>query len=130
MTRQPPGFVAAAFLSATPSLYAQDVVATARWYEAQLNFKVELVPPESPHTAAIVWRNEVRLTIREDAAVEPPPGPVVYIGVKGIDELYAWLRNRVNVTRPLGVEPDGTRSFEIADPNDYVLAFVEEPDAA
>ncbi len=130
MTRQTPGFVTTAFLSATPCLYAQDVVATARWYEAQLSFKLEFVPPQPPHTAAIVWRNEVRLTIREDAAAEPPPGPVMYIGVKGIDELYAWLRSRVSVTRPLGVELDGTRSFEIADPNNYLVAFVEEPDAA
>jgi hypothetical protein len=118
------------FLSVTPALYADDVLSTADWYKTWLDFKVELCPPQPPHVAAILWRNEVRLTVREDVACEPPRAPIIYINVRGISELFERLRDRVTVCRSLSQELDGTSTFEIADPNGYVLAFIEEPDAA
>lgn len=111
-----------------PVLYASDVASTAGWYRSRLAFNVDFLS-ESPVDAALLWRDDIRIAVRLGDP-SPPQGAAIHVTVRGIDGLYAALKERVEVASALTRESDGTRVFEILDPNGYRLAFVEELEAA
>jgi len=50
----------------------------------------------------------------------------LYLRLRGVDDLYARVKDRVTLVWPLEEQDYGTREFGVRDPDGYTLAFAEE----
>jgi len=120
----------------TPNLVVSDVERSVTFYRDALGFVVETtVPDEAPYVFAIVRSGpvEVFLNAPEPAIAEYPAfrdRPIggtltLFIDVKGIEQSYDELKDRVPVVMPLETKWYGVTEFAIADPDGYLITFAE-----
>ena len=119
--------------SSAPCFPVADVDDTMRWYEQQLGFEVHPFPEKAPHAFCILVRDQVEIMLQRIEGYQKPDlykkraGGVwdTYIRMRGVNEFYESLRDKVEILRPLQKQPYGDSEFEVKDPNGYVLAFSE-----
>lgn len=122
--------------SAVPVLRVTDVTRTINWYREMLGFTADPFPARQPHEFAILEQGATRIMVRRAPASGRAPelkGWDVYIGLSGghLREIYADLRQRAEVMRPLERMPYGDTEFDVRDPDGYVLCLSELlPEAA
>jgi uncharacterized glyoxalase superfamily protein PhnB len=122
------------FFGVIPVFLVDDVAQTVDFYAQVLGFEVNFLYDEPP-TYASVSRDDAVINFSKSnppgrrngmAAAGEGNGTDVYIVVSDIDDIYAELKDKVNVL----LEPDsydyGMREFKIEDPNGYHLLFGQE----
>lgn len=121
----------------TPNLMAEDVRATAEWYESVLGFHTDVtVPEEGTLDFAILSRDHTRLMLSSRSSFvegfpEAKDWPVAasqtfYIEVDGIDELRRAVEGKVRILKDMHETFYGTREFYFTDCNGYILSFSED----
>jgi catechol 2,3-dioxygenase-like lactoylglutathione lyase family enzyme len=121
--------------SASPLFIVRNVPETLAFYRDKLGFDVTFQGPEPDDIFfGIVQRGRAMIMFKA-IDVEPVPNHTrdighgiaawdAYIYVPDPDALYAEFQSRdVEVSRPLEVNHDNLRGFEITDINGYVLFF-------
>ena len=122
------------FNSASPCFPVADVGATIQWYETELGFEGDPFPPGGPFVFGILRRDEVEILLQRVENYEKPDlydlrngGGVwdVYLRIKGIADLYAAVKDKLQIKKALHKQPYGLWEFEVKDPNGYILVFSE-----
>jgi hypothetical protein len=121
------------FYAAAPCLAVADIGASIRWYEKNLAFIGDPFPSHEPFVFAILRRNDIEIMLQRIEGYEKPElynrrsGGVwdAYMRIKGVKELYASIKDKVEIVQPLRQQPYGCWEFEVKDPNGYVLVFSE-----
>jgi len=116
-----------------PTFPVADVDATIRWYETELGFTSYPFPKNPPYVFASVSRDGIEIMFQRLEGYAKPDlyhlrgGGVwdAYIRMEGVKELYAALKDRVEIKIALRQQPYGDWEFEVKDPNGYVLVFSE-----
>jgi uncharacterized glyoxalase superfamily protein PhnB len=120
--------------TAVPTFLVADVAGTARWYAEALGFRIAgTVPAREPYVYASLQRDVVELMLlslpgyqKPDLTTLRPEGLWdAYIRVRGVESLYATVRDQPFIRMPLKKQPYGDWQFEIRDPNGYILVFSE-----
>lgn len=124
--------------SAAPCFPVSDVGQTIRWYEEHLGFRSHPFPDHEPYVFAIMSRDNIEIMLQGIPGYEKPDiynqrnGGVwdVYIRMKGVENFYNEVRERVEILMPLTRQPYYCLEFEVKDLNGYTLVFSEsiEPD--
>jgi catechol 2,3-dioxygenase-like lactoylglutathione lyase family enzyme len=120
----------------TPNLIVSDVARSVEFYRDVLGFTLgPTVPEAAPYVFAIVESGPVRIFLNapEPAIAEYPAfanRPIggtltLFIDVERIADVYAELRDRVNVVMPLEKKWYGVTEFAFADPDGYLITFAE-----
>lgn len=120
------GFVA-------PFFIVRDVLQSIAFYKGRLGFEVVYVGPDDDPYYAMVQRDGVRLMLKAiTPEVQPMPNPSrhswarwdSYIYTEDPAALAEELASRgVSFHKPLHVNTDNLRGFEIMDTDGYVLYF-------
>jgi catechol 2,3-dioxygenase-like lactoylglutathione lyase family enzyme len=121
------------FHSINPSFAVADVGATIRWYENELGFSGDPFPNSEPYVFGILRRDDVEIFLmriegyRKPELYDQRSDGVwdAYFRISGLEEMYAALKERVDIKRPLHRQPYGLSEFELRDPNGYILVFSE-----
>jgi len=121
------------FKFAATVFLVSDVGTTARWYRDVLGFEFNAFPDAEPFEWASVRRDNVEIMLQRSVGYRKPdldslrPGGVwnAYFYVTEVDQLFADIKDRVEVRRTPADQPYHLREFEIADLNGYVLVFGE-----
>ena len=121
--------------SASPLFIVRHVPETLAFYRDRLGFEVTFEGPEPDDIFfGIVQRGRAMIMFKS-IDVEPVPNHTrdighgiaawdAYIYVPDPDALYGEFQSRdVEFSRPLEINPDNLRGFEITDPNGYVIYF-------
>jgi catechol 2,3-dioxygenase-like lactoylglutathione lyase family enzyme len=122
--------------SLTPNLIVSDVARSIGFYRDVLGFSLgPTVPEAAPYVFAIVESGPVRIFLNapEPAIAEypafadrPSGGTLtLFIEVERIADVYADLKDRVNVVMPLEKKWYGVTEFAFADPDGYLITFAE-----
>ena len=136
------------FNKLTPNLSVKNVAESARFYQEILGFKLEMAVPDGTtrieneiieneeYACAMVRKDEVYLmffnerNFKCDISVLHgfPQGAsaLFYIDVENIKELYAKIKNRVEIVKDLETTWYGMQEFYIKDCNKYILGFGEQ----
>lgn len=120
--------------TAVPTFLVDDVGATAEWYARELGFSSETVPAAAPFVYASLQREGAEIMLlrlegyRKPEVVRPTGVWDCYIRLQGIGELWARVREKAFVTRPIARQDYGDTEIELRDPNGYVLVFGERVD--
>jgi catechol 2,3-dioxygenase-like lactoylglutathione lyase family enzyme len=125
-----------ALKSLTPNLVVSDVARSIEFYRDVLGFTLgPTVPEAAPYVFAIVESGPVRIFLNapEPAIAEYPAfadRPIggtltLFIDVERIADVYADLKDRVNVVMPLEKKWYGVTEFAFADPDGYLITFAE-----
>jgi uncharacterized glyoxalase superfamily protein PhnB len=118
--------------SAVPTFLVAGVAATARWYEANLEFRTAGVFPKAePYAYASLMRGPAEIMLlaltdyqKPDLRNRRPTGLWdAYIRVDGIAALYETMEGKPFIQMPLTHRPYGDWEFEVRDPNGYILVF-------
>jgi catechol 2,3-dioxygenase-like lactoylglutathione lyase family enzyme len=122
----------AAIAGISPFFAVSDVPRSVAFYRDKLGFAVSFQdPPAAPFTALLV-RDAAQLFVKSEAGIAPTPNSTrhahlrwdAYLNVPDPDALAAEFAGRgVVSSKPLADTPDGLRSFELADPDGYILFF-------
>jgi catechol 2,3-dioxygenase-like lactoylglutathione lyase family enzyme len=123
----------AALGSISPSFIVRDVPRAIRFYCGQLGFEVEHAAPDPDPFFAIVRRDGVMIFVKAiDKSVGPLPNSQrhpwarwdAYVYVPDPDGLNdEFISRGVVMSKPLAVNSDRLRGFEITDTDGYVLFF-------
>lgn len=124
--------------SITPNIMVKDVNETIDYYVKVLGFKLLDTFPESGiYEWGYVMLNEVGFMFQQEQSLKteyvelknlPIGGALTfYIRVQGVQELYAILKEKVKVVKPINKTFYGTDEFAIMDNNGYILTFSETP---
>ena len=117
--------IAATFLVA-------DVANTARWYVANLGFRIAgAAPPEPPHAYASLQLETIEIMLLALPGYEKPdlrdrrPSGLwdAYVRIDGVRAFYDTMQDRPFIQAPLTHQSYGDWEFEVRDPNGYVLVF-------
>jgi len=119
--------------SIAPCFAVADVGATIRWYANNLEFKSDPFPQSEPYVFAILRRDGVELMLQRLVGYEKPDlyarrgGGVwdAYVRVDGVREYYEAVQEKVEIVKPLRLQPYGAWEFEVRDLNGYILVFSE-----
>lgn len=125
-----------ALKSLTPNLIVSDVARSIEFYRDVLGFTLgPTVPEAAPYVFAIVESGPVKIFLNapEPAIAEYPAfadRPIggtltLFIDVERIADVYADLKDRVNVVMPLEKKWYGVTEFAFADPDGYLITFAE-----
>ena len=121
------------FRSVAACFPVTDVDSTIAWYEQHLGFSSYPFPAKPPYVFGILARDTVEIMLQKVDGYEKPElysrrsGGVwdAYIRVTNIEELYAQVKDKVDVLMTLRQQPYGDWEFEIKDLNGYVVVFSE-----
>jgi uncharacterized glyoxalase superfamily protein PhnB len=119
---------------ASPFFIVRDLRSALAYYTTVLSFACDFAIPDDDPFFAVVSRDQVRFAFKEIGPDVPPLPNVerhegarwdVFISATDPDELYReYVARGAHVHVPLDDHPDdGLRSFELRDPDGYVLAF-------
>lgn len=120
--------------SINPVFSVADVGATIRWYEQELGFAGDPFPPHEPYAFGILRRDGIEIMLRCVAGYQKPDlyelrnGAGVwdaYLRISGLQELYAQVKDHLELKKPLCRQPYGLSEFEVKDLNGYILVFSE-----
>ena len=119
--------------SINPCFAVADVGATMRWYEHELGFTGDPFPSLEPFVFAILRRDKIEIMLQRVEGYDKPDlydrrgGGVwdAYLRIKGLQELYEAVADRVEIRQPIRRQPYGLSEFEVKDPNGYILVFSE-----
>lgn len=125
-----------ALKSLTPNLIVSDVARSIEFYRDVLGFTLgPTVPEAAPYVFAILESGPVKIFLNapEPAIAEYPAfadRPIggtltLFIDVERIADVYADLKDRVNVVMPLEKKWYGVTEFAFADPDGYLITFAE-----
>jgi uncharacterized glyoxalase superfamily protein PhnB len=131
----------------TTNMMVKDVTATVEYYKANYGFILSMAVPESldgihekiedekKYLYALMKSGDVEIMFQEAENLRKDvPGldkkeigasATFYFEVKGIDELYSALSNKVEVVKEIVTTWYGTREFYVRDCNGYILGFAE-----
>lgn len=120
------GFVA-------PFFIVRDVMPSIAFYKERLGFEVMFLGPDGDPYFAMLERDGVRLMLKAiTPEVQPTPNPSrhpwarwdAYVYTPDPDALADELASRgVSFRKPLGINSDNLRGFEVMDADGYVLYF-------
>lgn len=119
--------------STAPCFSVADVGETIRWYELQLGFEGIPFPKSAPHAFGILVRDQAEIMLQRVEGYRKPElykqrsGGVwdVYIRMRGVQEFYESLKDKVELLKKLEKQVYGDWEFEVRDLNGYVLVFSE-----
>jgi catechol 2,3-dioxygenase-like lactoylglutathione lyase family enzyme len=122
------------FKTSSPCFPVADVAASVDWYKSELGFSGDPFPPNGPFVFAILRRDSVEIMLQRIEGYQKPAlydsrsGGVwdAYLRIEGIAELYQAVKDRLEIKKPLRIQPYGNWEFEVVDPNGYLLVFSEE----
>lgn len=115
-----------------PLFIVSDVTQTIAFYRDKLGFEAMYQQPEKDPFFSMLRRDGVMFFVKSVDHVEPLPTsrrhPWIawdaYVYVPDPDSLAAeFAGNQVAFRKPLAVNSDHLRGFEISDPDGYVLFF-------
>ena len=118
--------------SAVPTFLAEDVAATARWYDQFLGFRLAgHAPAGEPFVYASLRRDDAEIMLLSLSGYRKPdlsglrPSGLwdAYFRMEGVRALYETVRDEPFVKMPLKKQSYGDWEFELRDPNGYVLTF-------
>jgi uncharacterized glyoxalase superfamily protein PhnB len=112
-----------------PVLRVADMQNAVDWYTGILGFQLLWRSPgDGGGENCMVQAGAVDLMLSTGAHLGGPPAltGTLYFNVDGVDELFARVKDRVEVVWPLGDQEYGTREFGVRDRDGYLLAFAEE----
>lgn len=124
----------------TPNLMVDNVQETLRFYREVLGFSVVMtVPDEGAPVWAMVACGEVRLMFQDRASIvaEYPKldrstlggALTFYIKVDDVTELYARVKDRATILRPLHRTFYDADEFALEDCNGFILTFAADSTA-
>jgi hypothetical protein len=120
--------------SINPVFPVADVGATIRWYEQELGFAGDPFPSHEPYVFGILRRDGIEIMLQRVENYQKPDlydlrdgGGVwdAYLRITGLEALYARVKDRLELKKPLRRQPYGLSEFEVKDLNGYVLVFSE-----
>ena len=119
-----------------PCFAVANVGDTIHWYEENLEFKGDPFPEFEPYVFAILLRDGVEIMLQRLEGYKKPDlyeqrsGGVwhAYVRVALVREYYDAVREKVEIVKPLRLQPYGAWEFEVKDPNGYILVFSEIAD--
>lgn len=120
----------------TPNIMVDDVAQTIEYYREILDFRLDQTVPETaPFDWASMTSGDVELMFQARASLSTDfpaflsasTGATLtfFIQVDGINNLYARIKNRVNMLQELHDTFYGMREFAFADLNGYILVIAE-----
>jgi catechol 2,3-dioxygenase-like lactoylglutathione lyase family enzyme len=112
-----------------PVLRVADLQKAVDWYTHILGFEVVWRSPmDGGGENCLLHAGAVDLLLSTGEHLGGPPAltGTLYFDVEGVDELFARVKDRVEVVWPLGDQEYGTREFGVRDGDGYLLAFAEE----
>jgi uncharacterized glyoxalase superfamily protein PhnB len=117
---------AVALRAATPMIHVPDVRATAAWYET-IGFTVlETFSDGGENLSfAILSAGNTRLMLNQGGRLSTAERREVdlYVDADQVDQLFASLRDRVQIVAELDDTDYGMREFIIRDPNGFWITF-------
>lgn len=119
---------ATVFNAATPMIHVPDVRATAAWYET-IGFTLLDSFSEGGDEWSFAMLSAGNSRIMLNQGGRPGTGERrdvdLYVDTERVDELFASLRDRVQVVAGLDDTDYGMREFIIRDPNGFWITFGE-----
>jgi catechol 2,3-dioxygenase-like lactoylglutathione lyase family enzyme len=117
--------------AAVPVLRVADVGRTIAWYGDVLGFTADPFPAQPPYVFAILANGLTEIMVRRLPGCRRDPtveGWDVYLRLGGgrIRDVYALLKQRQTILRPLQRMPYPFAEFEVEDPDGYRLCLGEE----
>ncbi len=120
----------------TPNLMVEDVNQTVDFYKNVLGFNLIATVPETGQFNWAMMKQggvEMQFQLRASLAEEIPSfkdRPIggaltLYIGVEGIEELHARLKDKVTIVQDMHTTFYGTQEFALQDSNGFVISFAE-----
>jgi catechol 2,3-dioxygenase-like lactoylglutathione lyase family enzyme len=117
------------FLKLMPVLRVADLQRAIDWYTQVLGFRVVWRSPgDGGGEDCMLQAGAIDLLLSTGAHLGGPPAltGTLYFEMDGVAELYAQIKDRVEVVWPLEEQPYGTREFGVRDLDGYLLALAEE----
>jgi uncharacterized glyoxalase superfamily protein PhnB len=115
-----------ALRAATPMIHVPDVRATAAWYET-IGFTVLETFGDGGEglSFAILSAGNTRLMLNQGGRLSTAERREVdlYVDADQVDQLFASLRDRVQIVAELDDTDYGMREFIIRDPNGFWITF-------
>jgi uncharacterized glyoxalase superfamily protein PhnB len=112
-----------------PVLRVADLQKAVDWYAHILGFEVVWrAPGDGGGENCLLHAGPVDVLLSTGAHLGGPPAltGTLYFDVEGVDELFARIKDRVEVVWPLEDQEYGMREFGVRDCDGYLLAFAEE----
>ena len=118
-----------------PFFIVKDVPAALAFYRDRLGFDITFQGPDPGDAFFGIVQRGAAMIMLKDVGVDPLPNCTrevgkglarwdAYLNVPDPDALAAEFSSRdVEFSRPLGVDDDGLRGFEVKDADGYVLFF-------
>ncbi len=121
----------------SPNLIAADVNRSVDFYTRELGFTlVASVPDTGTYNWAMVQRDTVTMMFQTlDSIHEDMPSLKItgkgsigtfFIKMKGIDDLFASLKGKVEIPLDMRTTFYGMKEFAVKDPDGYLLVFAED----
>jgi catechol 2,3-dioxygenase-like lactoylglutathione lyase family enzyme len=117
------------FKKVMPVLRVADLQMAVDWYTQMLGFQVVWRSPmDGGGENCLLQAGPIELMLSTGAHLGGPPAltGTLFFHVDGVEELFARIRNQVEVVWPLEDQEYGTREFGVRDSDGYLLAFAEE----
>lgn len=118
---------------ATPMIHVPDVRATASWYE-MIGFTLLETYEDGGDglSFAILSTGNTRLMLNQGGRLSAAKRREVdlYVDVDQVDQVFATLRDRVEIVAELDDTDYGMREFIIRDPNGFWITFGQTRDSS
>src|SRR5947207_6602677 len=125
-----------AFKKVTPNLIVENVERSLAFYEGVLGFTRGFTVPEAPpfvfasvvSGGVEVFFNEKTTAVKEYPSFAGRPiglTGTIYIECSGVEAMHDRLKSSVTIVMPFVTQWYGVKEFAIADPDGYVITFVE-----
>ena len=122
----------------TPNLMVEDVNKTLRFYREILKFELVMaVPTQGRLEWALMKCGDVeiifqsRFSLTEELValrdVEIGGSLTLYFEIRGIEELYEMVKDKVEIVQELHPTFYGLMEFAMRDCNGYILVFADRP---
>jgi len=117
------------FKSVMPVLRVTDLDTSIAFYQGWFGFKmVWRAPNDGGGEGCILEREDVAVLLSTGDHLGKVPAftGTLYFNIDGVADLYAALKDRVEMVWPLEEMDYGTLEFGVRDPDGYMLAFAEQ----
>lgn len=122
--------------SLTPNIIVDDVNQAVDYYAEKLGFNlIASVPEKGTYNWAMVQRDGVSLMFQSLESIQDDMPSLkidskgslgtFFIRMKGIDELYNQVKEKVEIAHTMRTTFYGMKEFVVRDLNGYFLAFAE-----
>ena len=115
-----------------PVLRVADIERSVDWYTRVLGFMVSWrAPNDGGGENCMLHSGESRVLLSTGSHLGDKPAftGTLYFETEGVRDLYARIRDQVEIVWPLELMEYGTLEFGIRDPDGYTLAFAEQSGA-